>query len=149
MPQIVSSLIINAPANHVHKTFIDFDSYSQWSSFLKSIKSKTNSYEQGAQLEVELEIKPGSITKFTPIVQANNPDEFRWVGTLGSSWIFEGSHKFEFKDLGNNKTEFVQSEEFVGSLKFPILWYVKSSTLQAFQRFNESLKKQSEQSFSD
>lgn len=144
---IETSIIINSSIEHVKKTFLDFNSYSNWSIFLKSIKSKESnqSFEPGSQLEVELESKPGSITKMNPIVLVNTTNEFKWVGKLPLN-LFEGSHKFEFNEIDSNKTEVIQTEEFSGLLKSPILWLVGESTIAGFKNFNEALKKQCESS---
>lgn len=144
MPADIStSIIINAPVEKVHKIFLDFPNYDKWTSFIKSIKPKS-SLEPGNQLEVELGLSEGSVTKMTPVLLQNTDNVFQWCGTLGHKFVFQGSHKFEFESIEGNKTKVIQSEEFSGVLKTPLLWYVKDDTVKGFDSFNEALKKESE-----
>lgn len=141
---IETSIVINAPVEKVRNIFLDFQSYDKWTSFIKSIKTKDASLKPGAQLEVELGLNEGSVTKMTPVLLENSEKLFQWCGTLGHKYVFQGSHKFEIESIDGTKTKLTQSEEFAGVLKSPLLWFVKDQTIKGFQSFNEALKKESE-----
>jgi len=147
VPDISSSIIINSSMEKVHSIFLKFENYPQWSSFIKSISSNDGNFNKGSQLEIELVFKESEKpTIMTPIVTENSKNQFSWLGTLGSSWIFEGEHKFEFESLENDKTKVIQSEKFNGILKKPVLWFVMKDTLNGFKNFNEYLKVKCESS---
>ncbi|CCH42588.1 hypothetical protein BN7_2132 [Wickerhamomyces ciferrii] len=148
---INTSIIINASPEKVREVFLDFSTYKEWSAFIQSIEPvKDNSINPGDNLNVGLsfEQEGTSITKLQPVILTNSATEFSWKGVLLSSYIFEGSHKFEFNPVqgDSNKTELVHSEQFAGALKYPLLYFIKDKTEKNFQRFNEAIKSRAETS---
>ncbi|ANB11683.1 hypothetical protein AWJ20_4504 [Sugiyamaella lignohabitans] len=140
---IKTEIDINASPEKVREVFLNFEAYSEWSKFIEQvIKPNSNAPTAGDKLEVT--INPGSKMVMKPTLLKNTEEEFQWKGTLGIPGLFDGTHRFQFVKTDDNKTHFIQSEEFSGILTWPILYFVQDSTVQGFKDFNEALKKRAE-----
>jgi hypothetical protein len=71
--------------------------------------------------------------------------EFRWIGHLLFSGLFDGEHKFELIDNRNGTTTFRQSEKFGGILVPLFKKMLDENTLNGFNLMNKKLKELAEQ----
>ena len=97
MKSIHTEIEINAPTDKVWEILMDFAKYPDWNPFIKSIEGKG---EVGSNLKVVLhqpESKP--MTVKPKCLAATEKREFRWLGKLLITGIFDGEHMF--KNEGN------------------------------------------------
>jgi len=143
MKSIHSEIEINATTNKVWEILMDFDKYPEWNPFIKSIEGKR---EVGSRLRVVLqqpESKPMTVKPKCLAVTENK--EFRWMGRLLISGIFDGEHMFKLKELEGDRTKFVQCENFKGIL-IPLYWkMLNTKTIKGFELMNSALKQRAEQ----
>ena len=141
--EIKSEIIINETTDKVWTELMDFKSYDEWNPFIKSIShdSENNELTKGQQLSVHLHlVNQKNPMKFKPKIKSLIPNqEFSWLGHLYLPYLFDGRHIFELQVLGNNKTKFIQREQFTGILAF-IVKFIKKDTQDSFDLMNKSLK---------
>jgi hypothetical protein len=145
MPQIHTSVIINASPSRVRRVFLDFPSFPLWNPFL-SVETPVASPPAGTKLTINAN---GHV--FKPRVIENSAERFSWVGLLFSRWIFEGHHFFEFEPFGGEgldgetaSCKFVHREKFRGLFSWLILFLIRKDTEKGFIAMNVALKKQAE-----
>jgi hypothetical protein len=138
MKKIEIQITINSPINQVWKALMQFDNYPLWNPFIQSISGNP---EVGQQLAVSIHPPQKSPMKFTPIVLKHEINqEFRWLGKLGISGIFDGEHYFKLQALNNEQTVLTHGEIFTGLLSGLIFKMAKDSTLKGFDLMNQALK---------
>ena len=76
-----------------------------------------------------MDFKP-KITQITP------EKEIRWLGHFVIPGLFDGEHIFELKSIGDNKTKFVQRENFKGLLIPLLRKQLENGTKQGFELMN-------------
>ena len=142
MKSIHTEIEINAPVNTVWTILMDFEKYSEWNPFIKSIEGKG---EAGASLKVLLaqpDSKPMTVKPKCQTVAVNQ--EFRWRGHMLFKGIFDGEHIFKMKEIEGGKTKFVQCENFDGIL-LPMFWkMLNTKTIKGFEMMNRALKERAE-----
>jgi hypothetical protein len=107
--EIKTEILINARPERVWAILTAFDQYPNWNPFIKSI---TGEGTVGTQLVVRIEPPEATGMTFKPKVLAFEANkEFRWIGHLLFSGLFDGEHKFELIDHGNGTTTFIQSKK--------------------------------------
>lgn len=136
--KIETKIVINLPVEQVWKTFMNFESHPQWNHFLKipaGEKKVGDKMTVGflSDGKVKMSMKP-------TILEIKENEAFEWMGDLGIKGIFDGHHQFLFRDLGNGKTEFIQSEVFDGILIRFLIKPVIEPTLIQFKALNEHFK---------
>lgn len=131
--KIETSIKIRATKKDIWDTLMDFDEYSNWNPFIKSIKGIA---AIGMPLEITL-----PTMKFKPIVQTKKNEElFSWMGKLWIKGIFDGYHQFEIIELDQNNCLFVHKEEFSGLLLPFLKKQLDTETRQGFEAMNKALK---------
>ncbi|WP_439490197.1 SRPBCC family protein [Algoriphagus sp.] len=136
--EIKTQIIINSTPDKVWTVLTDFDNYSNWNPFIKSIKGEP---KVGSQITVSISSPEGKSMTFKPTVLAfDNNKEFRWMGKLLFKGVFDGEHKFELIDNGNGTTIFIHSEKFRGVLVNLFRKKLENSTRQGFELMNHGLK---------
>ena len=144
MQEIESSITIDAPSKRVWSVLMDFERYPEWNPFVSRIRGQPR---EGEQLELRLTPPGGMAMSFKPVVVKVEPEhEFRWLGKLLVSGLFDGEHIFELHPEGENRVRFVQRERFGGVLVGPMMFMARKSTQRGFEAMNEALKKRSETS---
>lgn len=150
--RLETSIIIDATPNRVWHVLEDFQSYSEWSTFIRDISGRM---EEGSRLSVFLQPPGGKGMQFEPVVlQARAPTdstsdtgrrgEFRWRGSLGAGFIFSGEHSFVLEAADAGRTRLTHNEIFRGLL-VPFLWRsLDTSTRRGFEEFNRALKQRCE-----
>lgn len=131
--QINTSIIIHANIEKVWNFFIQFEYYSNWNPFIKSITGKI---EKGNRFKVEL----GGM-KFEPTVLVfEKQKEFTWLGQLFFKGLFDGQHQFLFIDNGDGTTTFHQNESFSGILVPILKRKLLNETKPSFELMNLKMK---------
>lgn len=139
---IRTSIEIDAPADRVWDILINFDDYLKWNPFITNIQGEA---VQGAQLEVFIRPSGGKGMTFKSKVIKCEPNmEFRWKGKLFVPGLFDGEHSFQINPIGDNRVEFVQQENFSGTLVGLVLRMIGKATQQGFEAMNLALKTQAE-----
>jgi hypothetical protein len=136
--ELKTMIEINVSADIVWKELTDFDHYSDWNPFIRSIRGKA---KQGEQLEVFIQPPGGSEMIFRPVILALQPErELRWIGRFMLPGIFDGEHWFQIEPIGEGRIRLSQCEIFSGLL-VPLLWWkLKAQTRQGFEQMNQALK---------
>lgn len=142
MKSLYTEIEMNAPVHVVWTILTDFQSYPEWNPFIRSFDSTP---EAGRRFRVTIQPPGRKPMTFNPVCLAFIPnEEFRWLGHLFFSGIFDGEHIFELKKLDKNRTLFIQRENFRGIL-VPLLWRtLRTSTLEGFEQMNLQLKQKAE-----
>ncbi|RDH29019.1 hypothetical protein BDQ94DRAFT_151217 [Aspergillus welwitschiae] len=154
MYTITTSVEIAAPPGVVRDKFLDFAALPTYSpsGFIRHISSVTDKPPTQLQAGDRLNctVNYGK-THFTPIVQANTPALFSWVGSIPG--IFTGEHRFNFEYIDADqpgkpyRTRLVHEERFTGLLSFLMGqgmlanaagW--RENTRQGFDTFNRDFK---------
>lgn len=131
--EIITSIIINAPIHEVWKVLSDFSRYPEWNPFVLSL---TGDVKKGNRIRVKL---PGM--NFSPVVKAFETNkELRWLGHLFIPGLFDGEHRFELVDKGNNTTGFIHAERFSGILVPLFRKMLDTTTKAGFENMNDALK---------
>ena len=142
--QISTEIIINAAPQKIWAILTDFDNYSRWNPFIKSI---TGPVAVGNTITARIEPPEAQAMTFRPkvlVFEANK--EFRWLGKLFISGLFDGEHIFQLTDNGNGTTTFRQSELFYGILVPLFTKMLDTNTLNGFKQMNQKLKEVAEAS---
>jgi hypothetical protein len=137
--EIKTQIIINATPGKVWAVLTDFENYSSWNPFIKSI---TGEPKVGSQITVSIMPPQGKKMTFKPTVLVfEHNKEFRWIGRLLFKGVFDGEHKFELIDNGNGTTIFNHGETFKGILAGLFKKQLENNTKKGFEMMNENLKK--------
>lgn len=140
--EINTEIIIHSTPEKVWQVLTDFQNYPQWNPFIHSLQGKV---AVGNRIKVHLVPPGGKGMTFKPTVLAFEPHkEFRWLGHLLFPGFFDGTHRFEIIDNGNNAVLFRQSEQFSGIL---VSWFMKTqsdNTQKGFEAMNQKIKERVE-----
>jgi len=135
--QIKTSIIINASKEKIWKILMDFENYSKWNSFIKSISGTA---AVGNKIQVTLQ----GMTFKPTILSLKENIEFKWLGHFWFKGLFDGEHIFKLTDLGNGTTRFEQSENFNGILVKLFSKSLDKDTKNGFKQMNMELKLRAE-----
>ena len=114
MKELRTEIEIQASAERVWQLLTDFASFPQWNPF---IRKASGNIRVGERLEVRLQPSGASAMTFRPTVLKVEPNrEFRWLGHLLISGLFDGEHIFTIEPLGESRVRFTQREFFKGLL---------------------------------
>ena len=142
MKSINTEITINASTEIVWKVLMDFENYSNWNPFVTRIEGEP---VVGQKLSTTISPKGKKAMDFTPTVLANNEnEEFRWVGQLLMSGIFDGEHYFQLEAIDKNTTRFIHGEIFRGILARALFGILEESTITGFNDMNEAIKAKAE-----
>lgn len=140
--QIEKEIEIAADAERVWAILTDFDAYSEWNPFIRSIRGQPR---EAARLTVRIQPSGASGMTFRPAVLVARPEkELRWLGHLLVPGLFDGEHRFEIEPLGSGRVLFRQSERFTGVLVSLLRRSLDHGTLRGFDEMNRALKARAE-----
>jgi hypothetical protein len=139
---IYSQILINSSPGKVWKVITDFEDYPQWNPFIKSIHGLPI---PGEHISAFLQPPGNKGMTFEPKVLVYEPfREFRWIGKLLVSHLFDGEHAFILKDNKDGTTTFIQYERFRGLLLPFLTKMLDQNTLAGFNSMNAALKQRCE-----
>jgi len=139
---VYSSIIINATPDKVWNILMNFDQYPAWNPFITSISGNPTTGNTIAATICPPGQKP---MLFKPTVLQNQKNtEFRWIGTMGIPYIFDGEHVFQLQSNNNGTTTLHHFEYFRGLLVPFFKKMLEQNTQQGFEAMNLALKLQVE-----
>jgi hypothetical protein len=131
-----ASIQINATPQQVWAVLTDLSGYQTWNPF---IISSTGTVKAGATLTNVMHDATGNTT-FTPTVQVIVPrHELQWIGRVGPGGIFDGQHTFTIRQLGPDRVQFTQREDFTGIAVPFYESHLHADTLPQFRAMNAAL----------
>lgn len=135
---IRTEVVINAPADKVWGILLDHQSYPEWNPFIRKISGST---QIGEKLAVTIQSGGNDPMDFTPKVLVNAKNqEFRWVGKLLVTGVFDGEHYFILEQMDGNQSKLIQGENFTGILSGVFMSMIGEDTEGGFQSMNTALK---------
>ena len=142
MKELRTEIEIQASAERVWQLLTDFPSFPQWNPFIRKASGKIR---VGERLEVKLQPSGASAMTFRPTVLKAKPNrEFRWLGHLLISGLFDGEHIFTIEPLGESRVRFTQREIFTGLLVPLLARGLDTDTQRGFVEMNQALKTRAE-----
>lgn len=143
LKSLEKEIIINASAEKVWEILTDFGNWENWNSFIVKSEGKA---EVGTTLTNTF-MNDGKEMTFKPkVLKAESNKELVWKGKLLMPGIFDGTHGFRIEELGPNQVRFVNYESFKGLLSGMIMKKIHADTEVGFEKMNQELKTQAEQS---
>lgn len=141
--EIKTEILIYALPEKIWSILTNFDNYPSWNPFIKSIKGEV---KVGNKITARIEPPEASGMTFKPnILTLETNKELSWLGHLLFAGLFDGEHKFELIDNGNETTTFKQSEKFNGLLVPLFKKQLDTNTKNGFAAMNMKLKELAEQ----
>jgi hypothetical protein len=138
---VTTRVAIDAPPERVWSVFTDFESYPQWSRFIKSI---SGDLREGSRLTIHLGPADSNGLTFKPrVTEYREGSILEWLGHLVIPGIFDGRHRFELTRTSDGNTLFTQSETF-GGITIPFVTSSLAGMTRSFDAFNASIKARSE-----
>jgi hypothetical protein len=136
--ELKTTIEIDASADVIWTVLTDFNRYSEWNPFIRSIRGKA---KQGEQLEIFIKPPGGNGMMFRPVIIDLQPErELRWIGRLMLPGIFDGEHQFQIEPIGEGRIRLIHREVFSGLL-VPLLWRsLDIQTRKGFEEMNHALK---------
>ena len=142
--EIKTEITINASPQEVWDILIDFNKYSDWNPFIKSINGNPQIDEK---LTVTIEPPKETEMIFKPkILTILINKELCWLGHFLVPGLLDGKHKFEIINNANGTTTFIQSEIFKGILVPLFKNKLDNNTKNGFIAMNKKLKELAENS---
>jgi hypothetical protein len=118
MKQIRVETEIDAPPEAVWEVLTDFAAYEEWNPFFTRASGELR--ERGAvDVTIDATRRP-TLSMTMTITTVARDRRLQWVGRIVSPLIFEGRHTFDLQALDDDRTRFVNREQFSGIL-VPIL----------------------------
>lgn len=141
--QIETRLQIQAPAERVWSTLLDFPKYAHWNPFIRHIEGQAR---VGEKLQVRIQPAGGNEMGFSPTVLVVKPqEELRWQGRFILPGLFDGEHYFLLRPDGAGGVSWVHGEKFSGLLVPFLKGSLETGTRAGFESMNEALRKIVEQ----
>lgn len=139
---LTTQIHIEASPARVWGILTDFEKFPDWNPFIKSLSGDV---AVGQTIQVRIRPPGGSAMSFTPTVLSfEKYKEIRWLGRLFVKGLFDGEHRFELVDHGDNTMTFRHSEEFSGILVPLFKKMIESNTRIGFEAMNQKLKERAE-----
>ena len=137
MKTIKTEVTINAKPERIWATLTDFESFSEWNPFIRSISGEKKA---GGQLVVRIKPPDSKPMKFKPlIITIDENKELRWKGKLLIKGLFDGEHYFVLRENEDGTTSFTQGENFSGLL-VGLFGKTLEKTERGFTLMNEAIK---------
>lgn len=143
MAEIVTSVEIEAPPARVWSLLTDFSSYPRWNPLIPEASGEPGP-NQDIQISLQLPIGPAvpvpvRITRFEP------EKELEWTGSLPFlEFLFQGRHYFRLQKIDENRTRFINGEEFTGLLEAPFRKLIEDTGTPLYRDMNFALKQEAE-----
>ena len=137
MHSIRTTIDIAAPITTVWTVLTDLGAYADWNPFITAAEGTVS---EGNELSIELTPEGSRSTRMRPAVTvAEAPHTFEWIGSVGTTGIFDGRHRFELEETTTG-TKLTHSEVFTGVLAGVVLRFIRARTEAGFVAMNQALK---------
>jgi hypothetical protein len=142
MPETVTDIVIDAPAEHVWDILTDFSTYPDWNPL---IRQASGDVAPGAHLTVTMAGSDGSEHTAHPTVVHLRPGrELRWRDRPGLPGLMDTESNFKIEPLGPERVRFVHWQKTSGLLA-PFLGGGHDSRLRdRLRTMDVALKEQAE-----
>ncbi len=132
--EVYTECEINAPACKVYSVISDFANYNQWTKEMY-VSGETH---PGGKMHVNVKIanNGNGWYNLSSKMKENNERIIAFDNVLYAPFLFLGKQRFEIVPLSENKTKFINSEEFSG---FAVPFVRKKSLLHITRRFKENV----------
>lgn len=132
--EIYTECEIDAPAHEVYSVISDFANYGMWTDEM-TISGETR---LGGEMHVYVKTADNGNGWFKLSSKMKRNDEriIAFDNVLYAPFLFLGKHRFEMIPLSENRTRFINAEEFSG-LAVPFVR--KKELLQSTRRFKENV----------
>ncbi|MBV6494597.1 MAG: hypothetical protein LDLANPLL_02630 [Turneriella sp.] len=140
--QILTEIEINAEADKIWQTIIDFAAYDSWNPIMQKVTGKPH---KGDEVSFSIVVLPGvflPITACKVLVADAKERHLRWKGPAIPivKEVLSGEHFFMVQEKSPGKCRFIHGENFTGIMA-PILNPVLSQRLTAlYGQMNQALK---------
>lgn len=142
MHEVITEIIVDAPAHRVWGVLTDFDAHPAWNPFVRRIEGAP---QAGRRLKVSIQPPGGKGMTFKPVVLKAVPNrELRWLGRLLLPGIFDGEHYFIIESLTSARVRFIHGERFSGILVALMKSSLDGRTRAGFEAMNRALKARAE-----
>ncbi|MEO8900501.1 MAG: SRPBCC domain-containing protein [Polyangiaceae bacterium] len=140
--EIRTELEIAAPASHVWRILTDFPRYGEWNPFITELAGELT---VGSKLRLLLSLPEGRDLRIRPqLLRCDESRELRWRGHLLFPGLFDGEHFFRLEAVSEERTRFVQGENFSGVLvRFSGRTITRAA--RGFVYMNQALKRRAEE----
>lgn len=146
---VETSVVINAPAKSVRAVLFDFEDYPVWNPFITKVDGLV---AEGASVYVTLKPFGKRDLNGDVIVTVLNENQLSWSGTalaqmasgpitLPVPGILSGQHDFIIRELGPDKTLFIDNDKIAGAL---VAFDDLNAMKQGLDAMNQALKKRAE-----
>jgi hypothetical protein len=139
MREILSSLVIDAPAARVYELLADFGGYEVWNPFIIHAEGEARPGER-----VRIRIRPPGWRESVHVVTILTVEPNREITWLGRMWlpgVLDGHHIFRVEPATAKRCRLVHNEAFRGIL-VPFVWsnFIDTRMRDGFAALNHSLK---------
>ena len=137
-----TTIDIEAPPRDIWEVLMDFERYPEWT---RIFEFPIGHAEVGKKIRVKIHSGNRKPMIFEPLLlEAREPEEFRWKGRLLLWGIFDGEHIFRIEGTGERGARFTHAERFSGLLVPWLRRDLDTNTRRGFERFNGDIKKRCE-----
>ncbi len=140
--KMYTDIMIDAAPQDVWTVLTDTASYANWAAFMIKVHGDI---ADGTEIEAVFQMNPKR-EKFTPIkhrITVTDGSEFHWSDTFPGG--IRDNHHFRVEPAEDDKTRFVQTDEFWGGLTWLMGGTLAKTCTAGYQAFNRSLKQEVEQ----
>lgn len=137
--ELTTKILINASPEKVWSVLTNFNAYPNWNPFITSI-----TYKEEVHVGNKIKAKIDGMTFKPKVLAFDINQEFRWIGHLFLTGLFDGEHRFQLIDNGDGTTTFIQSEIFKGILVPLFNKKLDTDTKNGFEAMNQKLKELAE-----
>ncbi len=140
--EIVTQVLIRAPARTVWSILTDLGRMSEWNPFIIDAEGEARA---GSRLAVRIRPPGGKPVRFRPtVLVAESEREFRWLGRVLVPGLFNGEHYFLLEPDGAG-TRLTHGEIFSGLLVGPMDRRGQFGPIRAgYEAMNQALKLRAE-----
>jgi hypothetical protein len=136
--EVVTQIIIHAPAAQVWERLTDFAAYPRWNPFLRQVSGELL---VGQPLRVQFQL-PGTraMTLRTRVERIHPGRELAWSGHAIAAQVLQAHHSFYIEPLADDRTQFIQRQNFSGLLVPVMGASLRKRTRRGFLLMNAALK---------
>lgn len=129
---------MNAPAEKVWAVLTDFDKLAEWSSSFVAFEGE---FRKDGPAKVTFKMGIGNLTQVFdhPLVHFEEGRMFGWSAPIPMMHMHD-NHKYIVEQREDGTTQFIQTDQFVGSGAHWVGGMLSKQTMQSYVQFNRDLK---------
>jgi hypothetical protein len=134
--EVYTEIIIEREASEVWKMLADFESYSMWHPYLKSVEGEKKIGNKLTFFLSDSTAKKSTFKAF--LLSADTNQNLAWGGSLG--FLFRAKHYFEVQVIDDNSCKLIQGEYWKGWFGSNYGKKIYKKTYENFISMNSILK---------